>query len=134
MILVVDTAEKKTRLAVVYGEKIEQISFEGGRELSSKLYENLDCLYKKIDQSLDETKSIIVNAGPGSFTGLRIGISAANALAYSLDIPIVGVSSPTDIDDLVSEGKKLLNNQEKFNGSVVPEYGAEPNITKPKNN
>lgn len=132
MILVIDTAGKEVSLGLITNDKIEQISWEQGRDLSTDLYKNLDCLYKKVIQDIHNTKSIIVNAGPGSFTGLRIGVSTANAFAYSLDIPIFGIVNPTNFNDLVKRGKLELQGKEKFTKSVFPEYGAEPNITKPK--
>jgi tRNA threonylcarbamoyl adenosine modification protein YeaZ len=133
MILVIDTAGKEIKIGLVFGEKIEHITFEGGRELSVKLFENLDCLYKRFTQQFNETNSIIVNSGPGSFTGLRIGISTANAMAYSLDIPVVGIKSPKDFEELINRGKIELKGKEKFTESVLPEYGSEPHITQPKN-
>lgn len=42
--------------------------------------------------SLQDIKALIVAIGPGSFTGLRIGLSAAKGMAHSLKIPIIGVS------------------------------------------
>lgn len=42
-------------------------------------------------------KGIEVETGPGSFTGLRVGISVANALGFSLDIPVNGKKMETDL-------------------------------------
>lgn len=132
MILAIDTATKEVKIALVFDQKTEQISWEQGRDLSVKLFENLDCLYKKVDHKINETKGIIVNAGPGSFTGLRIGISTANALAYSLNIPIVGIVHPTNMNDFIESGRNALKGKTTFGKSILPEYGAEPNITQPK--
>ena len=70
---------------------------------------------------------ICVFEGPGSFTGLRIGISTANAISYSLDIPIVSSGGDTWIQDCAA---KL--SQGKNQKIVLPSYGSEPNITKPR--
>lgn len=43
--------------------------------------------------NVNDIKKIYVNIGPGSFTGVRIGVTLAKTIAYSLNIPIVGVSS-----------------------------------------
>jgi tRNA A37 threonylcarbamoyltransferase TsaD len=71
---------------------------------------------------------LIFVSGPGSFTGLRIGASTINALAYSLNIPVVGVPMGPD---WLMKGLAKLNNLED-DQVVKLEYGAEANITKQK--
>ena len=58
-----------------------------------------------------DLSEIEVFTGPGSFTGLRVGISIANALSFSLNIPINGQESGT---------------------TILPKYGKKPNISRPK--
>lgn len=70
---------------------------------------------------------IIIFKGPGSFTGLRIGATVANALADSLHIPIVGETG----EDWREQGDKRL--RASANDRVVlPEYGASANISTPR--
>lgn len=128
MILVIDTSDKMAKISLD-GKLIE---WEGGRELSATIFNKLDDLYASKGANFSQTKGIIVNAGPGSFTGLRIGISIANAMAYALNIPIVGVAKPHDFSDLVQRGQNDLEGLKDFSMSVEPFYGSEPNITKPK--
>jgi tRNA threonylcarbamoyladenosine biosynthesis protein TsaB len=79
------------------------------------------------DESLRDIQGIIVFEGPGSFTGLRISMSVANALAYSLGVPIVASSG----DNWITEGLAQL--QSGGNHRIaVPEYGAHANITTPR--
>jgi tRNA threonylcarbamoyladenosine biosynthesis protein TsaB len=66
---------------------------------------------------LGQISQIQVVTGPGSFTGSRIGVSIANALALSLDIPVVGIK----------DGKIDLPQD-----SVLPYYNKNANITKAK--
>lgn len=51
----------------------------------------LDDMKKLLQIELEEVDAIAVTAGPGSFTGLRIGVTAAKTLAFALNVPIVGV-------------------------------------------
>lgn len=85
-----------------------------------KIYELLRSQLAK-SENLD---GIVVYKGPGSFTGLRIGISVANALAYSLDISIIGTTG----DDWVKEGlSKVLTGHNQ--NVVLPEYGGPAHTT-----
>ena len=53
----------------------------------------MDFLLVQVGAKLDDVEGLAVAVGPGSFTGLRIGIAAVEGLAYSLDRPVVGVST-----------------------------------------
>jgi tRNA threonylcarbamoyladenosine biosynthesis protein TsaB len=64
--------------------------------------------------------------GPGSFTGLRIGITVANAIAYAQSVPIVGTRG----EHWMADGIKRLQSGQN-DTRVMPYYGADPNITKP---
>jgi tRNA threonylcarbamoyl adenosine modification protein YeaZ len=76
---------------------------------------------------LKNLTGIIVFTGPGSFTGLRIGISVANALAFGLGISVVGSSGQEWIKNGAMQITKTPTG--KF---VMPVYGAKPHITKQK--
>lgn len=54
----------------------------------------VDKLLKEVGYRLQDIKEIKVNTGPGSFVGLRVGVSIANTLAYLLDIPVNGQKPP----------------------------------------
>jgi tRNA threonylcarbamoyladenosine biosynthesis protein TsaB len=133
MILVIDTATNEAKIALVSDKKVEQISWLGGRELSATIIEKIKELYKKVGGEFTETEGVIVNAGPGSFTGLRIGISVANAWAYGLNVPVVGVDHAETFAEIINSGRDKIRELSNFEKSVEPVYGAEPNITKPKN-
>lgn len=106
---------------------VESMEWNAGRELSHQLLRKIDEFLKENDSTVNQLKGLIVYKGPGSFTGLRIGISVMNAMAYALDIPIVGVKS----DNWAKQGLEELADS-KNDTIVIPEYGAKPNITKPK--
>jgi tRNA threonylcarbamoyl adenosine modification protein YeaZ len=73
---------------------------------------------------------LIVAKGPGNFTALRIGVATANALAFGLNIPIVGIKVKIGETDqqLIARGFKLLS-KARLGKYVVPEYGQAPKIT-----
>lgn len=59
-------------------------------EKAQKLLSVINNLLKKRKMGIREITSITVNTGPGSFTGLRVGLSVANALGWALGIPVNG--------------------------------------------
>lgn len=58
-----------------------------------KLMPLIDALLRQVDIRLDELDAVAVSKGPGSYTGLRIGVSTAKGLAYARDIPLIGVDT-----------------------------------------
>ena len=105
-------------------ERIAEHIWQADRHLAETLHAEITHLLDAREIALNDVDSIIVYEGPGSFTGLRIGIAVANGLAYSLAIPIVGVGG----DSWEQTGLNRLENGEN-DQQVVPFYGADPNIT-----
>jgi len=132
MILAIKTADSQAELFVVNittigSDPIELMAekkWEAGRDLAHDLLGEIE---KILDGKWGSLTGLIVFTGPGSFTGLRIGITTMNALANGLDIPIVG----TDSDDWLKNGLSRLQNAEN-DRIVTPNYGAPANITQPK--
>ena len=60
-------------------------------------------LLKRVKISLNQLSAIAVNKGPGSYTGLRIGVSTAKGLCFSLDLPLLSVNS---LDLMIYDVKK----------------------------
>ena len=129
MTLAIRTDQSRAELALLSksGQTIAQLRWEADRELSRQLLSRINQLLKQHQTGLDMLTGIIVFKGPGSFTGLRIGISVANALAYALKIPIVG----TNGQQWLSQGARKLSDA-KSGKWVEPDYGAAPRITRPR--
>ena len=129
MILVLDTSVENVFIGLWDEFKAvwhKEETFLGGRELNS-------LIIKKLNIWDVPLVGIIVAAGPGSFTGLRIGLSVANTLAYVQDIPIVAIPEIKSIEDLLQKGLLVLKSRgASFDEAVVPHYGSEPHITIPK--
>jgi len=97
------------------------------KELSVTLNSKIDEILNKSSKTLEDVGGIIAFKGPGSFTGLRIGLSVANALSYSLNIPVVSSTA----DQWVADGLKKLQagENEKI---ALPEYGSDAFVSRPK--
>lgn len=85
MRLFIDTSNSDI---TVVGLNNKRWEFETKEHKSQKLLELIDQALKKQKKTLKDITEIKVNLGPGSFTGLRVGISVANALAWGLKIQI----------------------------------------------
>jgi tRNA threonylcarbamoyladenosine biosynthesis protein TsaB len=95
------------------------------RSLSDTILKSIDTVLVSQEMQLTDVSHIIVYQGPGSFTGLRIGISVANALAYGLGVPVVGLSGEYWLET-------PFDKEARSSGPVLPFYGQDAHITKPK--
>jgi len=94
MQVAIDTSTDTASLALVQdGEVLSELTWRCGQNHSTQLLPNLSHLLKQTELSLKSAVCIIVAKGPGSYNGLRVGISTAKGLAYSLGIPVIGVST-----------------------------------------
>ncbi len=126
-ILAIRTDKPEAELYLYNGQKqLAELKWQAHRELSDTIHLKIQQILDKSSIKLEELDGLIIFRGPGSFTGLRIGATVANTLAYAYSIPIIGSLGP---DWLKSGIQKLLAGQN--DKIAVPEYGAEPNITKP---
>jgi len=66
---------------------------ETPRSAASQLAVMIDAVFQDANRKPQELKGVIVAAGPGSYTGLRIGVATAKGLCYALKIPIVSVNT-----------------------------------------
>ena len=93
-ILALETSAKAVSVAVAEDGKVLASAYQNaGLTHSVTLMPLLDAMLKNAGLSLQEMDCITVANGPGSFTGLRIGVSAAKGLAWSLELPCCGVST-----------------------------------------
>ena len=101
--------------------------WEAHRALAETIHTKIEALLVAHNQTLHSLSGVVVFRGPGSFTGLRIGLTVANALVDSLQLPITASAG----DDWIKSGiERLLAGQN--DRVAVPEYGALPNITAPR--
>ena len=94
LMLALESSAKAASAAVFEGEKLLGVAVENsGLTHSRTLLPMAEGLLKNLDRSVRELDVVAVAHGPGSFTGLRIGMAEAKGLCWALDIPAVGVST-----------------------------------------
>ena len=93
-ILALETSAKSVSVAVVENGAVLASAYQNmGLTHSVTLMPLLDSMLKNAGLTAKDMSLIAVAAGPGSFTGLRIGVSAAKGLAWALELPCCGVST-----------------------------------------
>lgn len=132
-ILAIDTSSKTQLLALSSGSNLlGEIHLESLNSHTETLLLNIDQLLKESNLQLGDIDLFTAIAGPGSFTGLRIGISSIKAIAYAMNKPVIGISR------LLAMSYPFLDKHKKlFSVMVAPfenffcgafHYGKEKNI------
>jgi tRNA threonylcarbamoyladenosine biosynthesis protein TsaB len=94
LILALDTSSPSGSVAVLRDHTtIGVISTRGEENYSSRMFRHLEFLLKDLSLRLDQFDSFAVSAGPGSFTGLRVGLTAAKGWAEVYRKPVTGISA-----------------------------------------
>lgn len=93
-ILALETSAKAVSAAVTEDGRLLALGFQDtGLTHSRTLMPIVEHLLKNTDFTMADMDAVAAAVGPGSFTGIRIGVSAAKGLAFAADIPAVGVST-----------------------------------------
>lgn len=100
-ILLLETATQVCSVALAVDGKIacSRCSNEPNAH-SSKLSVFIDEIFKEYGKGLDILDAVCVSSGPGSYTGLRIGVSSAKGICYALGIPLLSVTTLQNIAEL----------------------------------
>lgn len=123
MIILLDTSTATCRLTTVDGEISNNFDWEAGRTLARGL---LAFIQEKVGD-VKNISGIGIMRGPGSFTGLRIGMAVANTLADGLGVPIVGETGDSWRETALGRLSSGEDDQ-----VILPFYGGDAHITKPK--
>ena len=127
MILLLDTSTPVCKLSLIDGDDRYDTEWQADRTLAKGLLKYIATNLTSHGKSWTDITAIGVYQGPGSFTGLRIGLTVANTIADAQAIPIVGGQGETWQQDVLAKLKSGENDQ-----IVLPFYGGEAHITAPR--
>ena len=107
-ILALDTSGRSGTLALAVGsgsqfEIVETVELPASQRTAQSMLPELDALLKRVKWRPSELGLVTVTSGPGSFTGLRIGLTAAKTIAYATKASLVGVHTLLAIAEQVPE-------------------------------
>jgi len=115
MILHIETATDICSVVLAdNGVVIAEKTSEPIRDHASSLAVFIDEILKESNIKPSALKAIAVSKGPGSYTGLRIGVSTAKGLCYALNIPLIAIATTH------SMAQEFYLNNPDYNGYVVP--------------
>lgn len=106
---------------------VETEVWQAHRQLAETIHLKIQNLLERNGKSLKDIQGIACFQGPGSFTGLRIGLTVANTLAYALHVPIVAAQG----DVWAQQAVERLEAGED-DRLALPYYGADAHITPQK--
>jgi tRNA threonylcarbamoyladenosine biosynthesis protein TsaB len=106
MLLAIDTATEIMSLALHTGDTLlAEVTMKIGRNHGVYLAPMVKQLFEQSETSADDLTAMAVSIGPGSYTGLRIGVSLAKGMAAVQQIPLVGISTL----DTIAAGQTYYN-------------------------
>lgn len=131
-LLAIDTATNSGGVALSRNEEVVGlIMVKTPLEYSDHLIEMVDFVLSRNGITLGEVGGIGVSSGPGSFTGVRIGLATAKALGQALNIPAVGISSLEALADQFRHVRSRVSpmidaRRQQIYGAVYDTSGAKP--------
>ncbi len=128
IVITIRTDNPEAEIGLFDGEQqVDYEKWQAHRELSETIHRKLEGILQKNDKTWQDVAGLVAYEGPGSFTGLRIGLTVANALSYGLSVPIVAAKD----DDWIMKGIHRLQAGEQ-DEIALPFYGRDANITAPR--
>lgn len=127
MILLLDTSTAICKLTLISGEEVFADEWQADRTLAKKLLGYIQQQLALHGKSFSDITGIGVYQGPGSFTGLRIGLTVLNTIADSQSVPIVGTQGDAWQQEAIERLQQGQNDK-----MVLPFYGSEAHITTPR--
>ena len=95
MLLAVDTSTSQAGLALYDGRVRTELVWHAGRDHGRHLLPAIEEALRRIGSGPNDLSAIAAARGPGSFTGLRVGLAVARGLALALQLPMYGIGSLT---------------------------------------
>ncbi|QLB18972.1 tRNA (adenosine(37)-N6)-threonylcarbamoyltransferase complex dimerization subunit type 1 TsaB [Mannheimia granulomatis] len=105
-ILALDTATEACSVALLHNEAVSTLNEISPRTHTQRILPMVDELLKKSDIQINDVDFLVFGRGPGSFTGVRVGVSVAQGLAMGANLPVVAVSN---LKAMAEEAYQKLN-------------------------
>ena len=109
LLLHIETATEICSVALTKGEQVlATLKSDKGNSHTENLFPFIEKVFKESNRSINELDAVVLSIGPGSYTGLRIGASAAKGICYALNLPLIGIST---LQSIVFGAMNLINEE-----------------------
>jgi len=108
IILAIETATSSCSVAINYQQDVIERHEVGNNVHSKVLLEMVQDLLAQTGLKTNDIDAVAVGQGPGSFTGLRIGVGVAQGIAYGIDAPMIGISSLDALANQAAENGRVI--------------------------
>jgi len=123
--LLIDTTTQTAKIGLAEdGKMIFQDSWDANQKLAEELVGKIEKMLSENGKLINSVVDILVHNGPGGFSTLRIGVTAANTLGFGLGVPVFGIKG-----EFSSLSQMLEIPREKGDEIVRPIYSFPPRIT-----
>ncbi len=128
LIITLRTDKPEAEIGLYDDEKrLTYSTWEAHRKLAETLHAKIKEVLDGQGKSFSNLNGVVIYKGPGSFTGLRIGFSVANALADSIKIPIIAEPNK---DWIMAGTSRIMAGENEI--IAHPDYGSAPRVTTPR--
>lgn len=118
LLLIIDTAAEQATIALAYnGTVLAQRQCTTQKEHASFVQPAIVELLQEAQQTLQQLDAVAVTIGPGSYTGLRVGLASAKGLCYALKKPLITIST---LELWALAGRNLLQQQAWQAAYIIP--------------
>lgn len=94
MLLAIDTSTRTASVALYDGrDVVTELTWQSEINHTVELFQAIQRILSLANRGMADLTRLVVAVGPGSFNGLRVGVSAAKSLSFGLNIPLLGVST-----------------------------------------
>lgn len=110
LVLAINTSTKVGTVALYHSKTglISEVNLNIKLNHSDTVMTSVDSLFELSGYTIKDVERVAVSIGPGSFTGIRVGVGAAKGIAYSLRVPIVGINELDLVAHLAGNTKKKI--------------------------
>ena len=108
IILSIETSTDICSVSLFKNAELLSIKEDDNREHSSLLASFVDQIFNEVNLDINEIDAIALSIGPGSYTGLRIGLSFTKGLAFSINKPIIPIDTIESLSDEIDDSNYML--------------------------
>ncbi len=107
-LLVIDTTKQNSHIVLINNDVVSNVIIDVKSKVSESLLPNIERLLTSNNISLHDVDAFGVVVGPGSFTGVRVGVATIKAFAQVLDKPVIALNSFEVVQGVVTDGRMCL--------------------------